>query len=253
MVYWCCVSLCEMYAQLLSCDPCELQGLRQCCRQLPITLSMFGSLQERVRFFIVFPQLVRELQVSRRCCGLVAVYAWCVPIAKNGCAVLFGVALRVRHESNSSLLLMRNPETILWLERAGISRVLCQTLIMQRAMEQKFGYQQENTSFSFWCGANESVAGLWNCHVWYARFLTVNACPCCLLLSVIWHGFYSTVCILTLSRIVRGPVVCSAHECSQQVRWLLDWSRIGLNVRSLENKCWWWHACEHYTLRSSET
>ena len=151
------------------------------------------------------------------------------------------------------MLRMRNPETILWLERAGLSRVLCQTLIMQRAMEQKFGYQQENTSFSFWCGVNESVVGLWNCHVWYARFLTVNACPCCLLLSVIWHGFFSTVCILTLSRIVRGPVVCSAHECSQQGRWLLDWSRIGLCVRSLENKCWWWHACEHYTLRSSET
>ena len=65
--------------------------------------------------------------------------------------------------------------------------------------------------------------------------------------------FFSTVCILTLSRIVRGPVVCSAHECSQQERWLLDWSRIGHCVRSLENKCWWWHACEHYTLRSSET
>ena len=135
------------------------------------------------------------------------------------------------------MLRMRNPETILWLERAGLSRVLCQTLIMQRAMERKFGYQQENTSFSFWCGVNESVVGLWNCHVWYARFLTVNACLCCLLLSVIWQGFFSTVCILTLSRTVRGPVVCSAQECSQQGRWLLDWSRYGqCCLRSLENK-----------------
>ena len=79
------------------------------------------------------------------------------------------------------MLRMRNPETILWLERAGLSRLLCQTLIMQRAMEQEFGCQQENTSFSFWYGVNESVVGLWNCHVWYAGFLTVNACPCCLL------------------------------------------------------------------------
>ena len=58
--------------------------------------------------------------------------------------------------------------------------------------------------------------------------------------------------MLTRSHIVRGPVVCSAHECSQQGRWLLDWSRIGLCVRSLENKCWWWHAWEQYTLRRSE-
>ena len=36
--------------------------------------------------------------------------------------------------------------------------------------------------------------------------------------------------MLTRSHIVRGPVVCSAHECSQQGRWLLDWSRIGLCV-----------------------
>ena len=73
--------------------------------------------------------------------------------------------------------------------------------------------------------------------MWYARFLAVNACPCCLLLSVIWHVFFSTVCILTLCRIVRGPVVCSAHECSQQERWLLDWSRYGqCCLRSLENK-----------------
>ena len=33
--------------------------------------------------------------------------------------------------------------------------------------------------------------------------------------------------MLTRSHIVRGPVVCSAHECSQQGRWLLDWSRFG--------------------------
>ena len=40
------------------------------------------------------------------------------------------------------------------------------------------------------------------------------------------------------SHIDRGPVVCSAHECSQQVRWLLDWSRIEqCLLRSLENKC----------------
>ena len=38
---------------------------------------------------------------------------------------------------------------------------------------------------------------------------------------------FSTVCILISSRIVRGPVVCSAHECSQQGRWLLDWSKYG--------------------------
>ena len=125
------------------------------------------------------------------------------------------------------MLRMRNPETILWLERAGLSRVLCQSLIMQRAMEKEFGYQQENTSFSFCCDVTESVVGLWNCHVWYAGFLTVNACLCCLLLSVIWHGFFSTVCILTRSRIVRGPVVGSAHEGSQQGRWLLAWSRFG--------------------------
>ena len=31
--------------------------------------------------------------------------------------------------------------------------------------------------------------------------------------------------MLTRSHIVRGPVVCSAHECSRQRRWLLDWSR----------------------------
>ena len=44
--------------------------------------------------------------------------------------------------------------------------------------------------------------------------------------------------MLTRSHIVRGPVVCSAHECSQQGRWLLDWSRIGqCLLRSLENKC----------------
>ena len=36
-------------------------------------------------------RLVSELQVSRRCCGLVAVYAWCVLIARTD-AVLFGVA-----------------------------------------------------------------------------------------------------------------------------------------------------------------
>ena len=42
---------------------------------------------------------------------------------------------------------------------------------------------------------------------------------------------------LTLSRIVRGPVVCFAHECSQQERWLLDLSRYGqCCLRSLENK-----------------
>ena len=33
--------------------------------------------------------------------------------------------------------------------------------------------------------------------------------------------------MLTRSHIVRGPVVCSAHVCSQQGRWLLDWSRYG--------------------------
>ena len=50
------------------------------------------------------------------------------------------------------------------------------------------------------------------------KFIRVCAeCPCCLLLS----GFFSIVCILTRSRIVRGPVVCSAHECSQLSRWLL--------------------------------
>ena len=63
------------------------------------------------------------------------------------------------------MLRMRILETILWLERAGLSHVLCQTLIMQRAMEQKFGYQQENASFSFWCRVNESVVGPWNCRV----------------------------------------------------------------------------------------
>ena len=47
--------------------------------------------------------------------------------------------------------------------------------------------------------------------------------PCCLLLS----GFFSIVCILSRSRIVRGPVVCSAHECSQLSRWLLDWLKYG--------------------------
>ena len=62
----------------------------------------------------------------------------------------------------------------------------------------EFGYQQENTSFSFWCGANESVVGLWNSHVWCARFLTVNVFPCCLLLSVIWHGFFSRLFVSSL-------------------------------------------------------
>ena len=49
------------------------------------------------------------------------------------------------------------------------------------------------------------------------KFLRVCAeRPCCLLLS----GFFSIVCI-SRSRIVRGPVVCFAHECSQLSRWLL--------------------------------
>ena len=44
-----------------------------------------------VVFFLVFLQLVSEPQASRRCCGLVVVYAWCVLIARTD-AVLFGVA-----------------------------------------------------------------------------------------------------------------------------------------------------------------
>ena len=55
------------------------------------------------------------------------------------------------------------------------------------------------------------------CEVIFVRVCAER--PCCLLLS----GFFSTVCILSRSRIVRGPVVCSAHECSQLSRWLLDW------------------------------
>ena len=53
------------------------------------------------------------------------------------------------------------------------------------------------------------------------KFLLVGAeRPCCLLLS----GFFLDLCvILSRSRIVREPVVCSARECSQLSRWLLDW------------------------------
>ena len=159
------------------------------------------------------------------------------------------------HDGNSPLffttrpwqtraLCARDSVTILWLERASLSRVLCQTgcqrgnVTMSRCvatcavpatmqMELKSDCQRENTSFSFRCGVNESVRGSWDCHVCCARLLTVDACPCCLLLSVIRHFFFSAVCILTRSRIVRGPVVCSARECSQQGRWLLVWSRFG--------------------------
>ena len=188
----------------------------------------------------------------------------CFDVCKNGCSVVLvrlekwdtTVILRCFSRpghGQTRALCVRESVTILWLERASLSRVLCQTMTMQRVMELKSDCQRENTSFSFRCGVNESVLGSWYCHVCCARLLTVDACPCCLLLSVIRHFFFSAVCILTHSRIVRGPVVCSAHECSQQGRWLLDWSRIGLCVRSLENKCWWWHACEHHTLRSSET
>ena len=75
--------------------------------------------------------------------------------------------------------------------------MLCQTMTMKRITELKSDCQRENASFSFWCRVKESVVGPWNCHVWYAGFLTVNACSCCLLLSVIWHGF-SRLCVSSI-------------------------------------------------------
>ena len=54
-------------------------------------------------FSSFFLQLTSELQVSRRCCVLVADDAWCVPIVVRTDAVLFGAVWKVRHESISSL------------------------------------------------------------------------------------------------------------------------------------------------------
>ena len=94
--------------------------------------------------------------------------------------MLSGAVWKVGHEGNSSLffshdqakadegtvmLWVRDSEAVLWLERTSLSRVLCQTMTMQRAMELKPDCQRENAPFSFWCGVNESVLGSWNCHV----------------------------------------------------------------------------------------
>ena len=93
-------------------------------------------------------------------------------------AVLSGAVWKVGHEGNSAffhdqakadegtlMLCVRDSEAILRLERASLSRVLCQTMTMQRAMELKSECQRENVPFSFWCGVNESVLGSWDCHV----------------------------------------------------------------------------------------
>ena len=156
MVYWCCVFLFEMHAQLASCDPCELQGLRQCYHQLPITLSVFGSLRERVRcdFFLFFFSLrvnykfhvdvvywlpmtsgvFRWLQERMQCC-LVRFGKWDTKV------ILRCFQTRPMADEGTVMLCVRDSKAILWLERASLSRVLCQTMTMQRAMELKSGYQ----------------------------------------------------------------------------------------------------------------
>ena len=138
---WCtgAASSCEMYDQLASCDPCELQGLRQCYHLLPITLSVFGSLQERVRcdFLPLFLQPTSDDKFHVDVV-LVADDAWCVSMFAGTDAVLFGAVWKMRHDGISSLffttrprqtraLCVRDSVAILWLERASLSRVLCQT------------------------------------------------------------------------------------------------------------------------------
>ena len=47
--------LCGTHVQLESCDPCELQGSRQCCHELPMTLSVLDLCKHVCgAFFFVF-------------------------------------------------------------------------------------------------------------------------------------------------------------------------------------------------------
>ena len=99
--------LCGMYVQVASCDPCELQGLRQCYHQLPMTLSVFGSLQERVRCD-VFPVFFFSLPVGYK--FHVDVVYW-FPMTPGVFRWLqermrcrFGAVWKVGHEGDSSLL-----------------------------------------------------------------------------------------------------------------------------------------------------
>ena len=126
-------------------------------------------------------RFVSELQVSRRCWGLVAVDAWCV---------------RWRERMQCCLVHEKS-----W-NNVGVGEIRSHVFV-------------PDSDYATRKRKNQLVAGLWSCHAWYAGFLNVNACPCCLLLSVMWHGFSRLFVSSLLAALFEGQwsaLPTSAHS-----------------------------------------
>ena len=147
-------------------------------------------------------RLVSELQVSRRCWRLVAGDAWCV---------------RWRERMQCCLVHEKS-----W-NNLGVGEIRSHVFVPD------FDYATRNRKLVTFMRTCPSASGVVSICWWLDFGLSrvvwrISECECLSLLSA-FEGdvarFFSIFCILTPSRIVRGPVVCSAHECSQLSRWLL--------------------------------